>query len=140
MRLRIALIVAMGLLLLAMACGGESTPLPTPTPLTSQQVQDTVSEAIQSLETPEIATPEQVAELVVDALGDASDDLKAEVQENVLAGLEAQPDANTADELKDIVIKAISDALPEEVPQVGGSALPIGPEPLGPSGHGRDDL
>ena len=83
MRLRIALIVVMGLLFLAMACGGESTPSPTPTPLTSQQVQDTVSEAIQSLETPEIATPEQVAELVADALVDAPDDLKAEVQENV---------------------------------------------------------
>ena len=135
MRSRVVLIVAaVGLLLLAMACGGESTPLLTPTPLTSQQVQDTVSEAIQSLETPEIVTPEQVAELVANALRDAPEDLKAEVQENVLAGLEAQPDANTADELKDIVVKAISDALPEEVPQVGGSALPIGPEPLDQAG------
>ena len=131
---RFVLIAAVGLLVLAMACGGDPTPVPTPEPLTSEQVQENVSEAIQALETPEILTPDEVAQLVADALGAAPEDLKAEVQENVRAGLEAQPDVTTAEELRDIVVTAISDALPQEVPQVGGSAVPIGPEPLDQSG------
>ena len=51
MQLRIALAAVVGLLLLAIACGTESTPVPTPPPLTSEQVEQVVTDAIQSLET-----------------------------------------------------------------------------------------
>ena len=131
---RIVLIVAVGLLLLAMACAGESTPAPTPEPLTSEEVQESVSEAIQAIETPEILTPQEVAQLVANALEDAPDDLKEEVKQNVISSLEAKSHVTGADELRDVVVQAISDALPQEVPQVGGSALPVGPEPLDQSG------
>ena len=134
MQLRIALAAVVGLLLLAIACGTESTPVPTPPPLTSEQVEQVVTDAIQSLETSNDVDAERVEQIVADALADAPEDLTAKVQETIAEQLEAVPDTATAAEVQEIVSKAIIETLPAEVPQTGGSAVPLGPPPLDQSG------
>ncbi len=136
MQSRIFLIVSMGLLLLAIACGRESTPLPTPLPLTSAEVQEIVTDALQSIETPDAITAEQVEQIVADALGDAPQDLTEEVQDMISVALAnaEMPDSLTVEEVQEIVSQAIANTLPDEVPQTGGSALPVGPQPLDQEG------
>ncbi len=136
MRLRIALIVAIGLLIMALACGSESTPLPTLPPLTSSEVQQIASDAIQGIETPDAITAEQVEQIVADALSDAPQDLTAEVQEIIAEALAnvSMPDALTVEEVQVLVAQAMANTLPDEVPQTERSVLPVGPPPLDQEG------